>query len=295
MRHIYTLCLFTATCLPSLLLGQTITHTINEVQGELFSSPLIEQIVTVGGIVTGTGEYGYFIQDGDGAWNGIFVYDNTNLPTVGDNIVVQAEVAEYFDNTELLNITYFETLSSGNDLPIASQLPTGTIGNSGEPYEGCLVRIYNAQCTTPDAEYGEAYFSDGSGDCKVNDLLYIPDPAWVQDEYYTITGPLNYSYEEYKIEPRSGADISIGMGTNEITIKEVNIYPNPSSDIISFNAGTTRNMAVVNFYDSRGRRVVTKEVSAGRISLDVSYFYPGTYQMECITGTSIYKSSVLIF
>ena len=54
-------------------------------------------------------------------------------------------------------------------------------------------------------------------------------------------------------------------------------------------------MAVVNFYDSRGRRVVTKEVSTGRISLDVSDFYPGTYQMECITETSIYKSSVLIF
>ena len=114
------------------------------------------------------------------------------------------------------------------------------------------------------------------------------------DEYYTITGPLNYSYEEYKIEPRSGADISIGMGTNEITIEEVNIYPNPSSDMISFNAGTANEMAVVNFYDSRGRIVVTKEVSMEHFT-DVSYFYPGTYQMECIKGTSIYKSSVLIF
>ena len=51
MRHLYALCLFTATCLPSFLLGQTITHTIHDVQGELFSSPLIEQIVTVGGIL----------------------------------------------------------------------------------------------------------------------------------------------------------------------------------------------------------------------------------------------------
>ena len=57
-------------------------------------------------------------------WN--FCIRQTNLPTVGD-IVVQAEVVEYFDNTELLNITYFETLSSGNDMPIVSQLPTGTI------------------------------------------------------------------------------------------------------------------------------------------------------------------------
>ena len=63
----------------SFLSAQTITNTIHDVQGELFSSPLIEQIVTVHGIVTATAEYGYFIQDGDGAWNGVFVYDNTFL------------------------------------------------------------------------------------------------------------------------------------------------------------------------------------------------------------------------
>lgn len=148
-------------------------------QGELFSSPLIEQIVTVHGIVTATAEYGYFIQDGDGAWNGIFVYDSTYLPEVGDDIVVEAEVDEYFDNTELLNLTYFEVLSSGNEMPNASQQPTGFLVATGEPYEGFLVTIYNAQCINTDAEYGEAYFNDGTGDCKVNDLMYLPETDWV--------------------------------------------------------------------------------------------------------------------
>lgn len=274
----------------SILSAQTVTHTISEVQGELFSSPLIEQIVTVQGIVTGTGEYGYFIQDGEGAWNGVFVYDNTIQPEVGDDMVVQGEVAEYFENTEILNVTDHTIVSSGNTLPNASQQPTGFIGATGEPFEGCLVTIYNAQCTTPDAEYGEALFNDGSGECKVNDLLHIPDPAWVQDEYYTITGPLNYSYEEYKIEPRSASDISIGMSTAEMIVEEFTVYPNPTVESINFNL---QHDAVVNFYDANGRRVVVKEVTAGQVNLDVSYFYHGTYLMECITEKGIYKSSFL--
>lgn len=272
----------------SILSAQTPTHTISEVQGELFSSPLIEQIVTVQAIVTATGEYGYFVQDGEGPWNGVFVYDQLYTPSVGDNVIIQAEVAEYFDNTELLNLSYFETVSSGNDLPAASQQPTGFIGATGEPYEGCLVRIYNAQCTTPDAEYGEAFFDDGSGECKVNDLLYIPEPAWVQDEYYTITGPLNYSYEEYKIEPRSAADVSIGLEAGSIEVSEFNVFPNPTVENIQFNL---QHDTVVNFYDNNGRKVVVKELRAGLIDLDVSYFYPGTYHMECITEKGVSKSS----
>ena len=274
----------------SSLSAQTITHTIHDVQGELFSSPLIEQIVTIHGIVTATAEYGYFIQDGDGPWNGIFVYDSTYLPEIGDDVVVEGEVAEYFDNTELLNLIYFEVLSSGNDLPNASQQPTGFLGATGEPYEGGLVTIYNAQCTNPDAEYGEAYFSDGSGDCKVNDLMYLQDPTWVQGEYYTITGPLNYSYEEYKIEPRDAADVSIGMSACERPIMEFNVFPNPTAEIIQFSLNEN---AVVSFYDNNGRRVVREQVNSGNITLDVSYFYPGVYHMECVSSKGLFKSSFL--
>jgi hypothetical protein len=275
----------------SFISAQTVTHTIIEVQGELFSSPLIEQIVTVQGVVTATSEFGYFIQDGDGAWNGVFVYDNTNLPSVGDHIVVQGEVAEYFDNTELLNITYFEVGTSGNDLPSAAQLGTGFIGVTGEPYEGCLVRIYNAECTTPDADYGQGYFNDGTGDCMVDDLIYAPDPAWVLGEYYTITGALNYSFEEYKIEPRTSSDVSIGMYTEFIELTKLSLFPNPTTDFVTFNLNQD---AVVNIYDNNGRLVVVENLQAGEVVLNVSNYYPGTYRIDCVSGTSISRTSFIV-
>ena len=34
-----------------------------------------------------------------------------------------------------------------------------------------------------------------------------------------------------------------------------------------------------------------KELSVGTIDIDVSYFYPGTYHMECITDKGVSKSN----
>jgi hypothetical protein len=267
--------------------AQTVTHTIAQVQGELFSSPLIEQIVTIQGIVTAANDYSYFMQDGTGAWNGVYIYDNTNLPAVGDNVILQGEVSEYYDLTEISNITYFETVSSGNDLPAAINLTTGFIAESGEPYEGCRVRITNAVCTNPDLGFGDGYFDDGSGDCMIDDMLYTPDPAWMLGEYYSVTGVLTYTYEEYKIEPSNAADVSIGMAVGSIEVSVINLYPNPTVDAINFRLISNAKAYV---YDANGRLVFTQDVEAGEVSLDVSGLRQGTYRMDCVSETSIVRS-----
>ncbi|HHZ81451.1 MAG TPA: T9SS type A sorting domain-containing protein [Flavobacteriales bacterium] len=268
--------------------AQTVTHTIAEVQGELFASPLIEQIVTVQGIVTAANDFSYFIQNGSGAWNGIYIYDNTNLPTVGDDVILEGEVSEYYDLTEISNITYFETVSSGNELPAVVIVESGVLGASGEPYEGCLVQIVNAVCTNPDADFGQGYFNDSSGDCMVDDMLYMPDPAWVIDEYYSITGVLTYSYDEYKIEPRDASDVSIGMAVGTIELISVNLYPNPTVDAINFTLNTA---AIASVYDVNGRLVFSENVNAGNNTLEVSGLRAGSYRVDCVSDLSISRAS----
>ena len=268
--------------------AQTVTHTIAEVQGELFSSPLIEQVVTVQGVITSASDYSYFIQDGSGPWNGVYVYDNTNLPTVGDHVILQGQVIEYYDLTEITNITYFETVSSGNDLPAAVELTTGFIGTSGEPYEGCLVKITNAACTNTDLGFGDAYFDDGSGDCMIDDMLYTPDPAWVLGEYYSVTGVLTYTYEEYKIEPSSAADVSIGMALGAIEVSVIHIYPNPTVDVLNFRLNSNAKAYV---YDTNGRLVFTQDVASGEVNIDVSGLRHGKYRIDCVSKTSIMRAS----
>ena len=285
VRHFLTASgVFAATFMSA----QTVTHTIAEVQGELFASPLIEQVVTVQGVITSASDYSYFIQDGSGPWNGVYVYDNTNLPAVGDNVILQGEVIEYYDLTEITNITYFETVSSGNDLPAAVELMTGYIGTSGEPYEGCLVSITNAACTNTDLGFGDAYFDDGTGDCMIDDMLYTPDPAWVLGEYYSVTGVLTYTYEEYKIEPSSAADVSIGMAVGSIEISVINIYPNPTVDALNFRLNSN---AKAYIYDTNGRLVFTQDVASGEVNLDVSGLRLGTYRVDCVSKTSIMRAS----
>jgi len=285
VRFFFTIaCIFVAT----LTSAQEVTHTIAQVQGELFASPLIEQVVTIQGIVTAANDYSYFMQDGSGAWNGIYIYDNTNLPAVGDDVILQGEVSEYWDLTEISNITYFETVSSGNDLPAAVELGTGVIGASGEPYEGCRVKIFNAVCTNPDLGFGDAYFDDGTGDCMVDDMLYTPDPAWVTGEYYTVTGVLTYNYEEYKIEPSSADDVSIGMAVGSIEVSVINIYPNPTVDAINFRLNSNAKAYV---YDTNGRLVFTQDVVSGDVNLDVSGLRHGTYRVDCVSETSIMRAS----
>jgi hypothetical protein len=268
--------------------AQTVTHTIAEVQGELFASPLIEQIVTVQGIVTAANDFSYFIQNGSGAWNGIYIYDDTNLPTVGDDVILEGEVSEYYDLTEISNITYFETVSSGNELPAVVIVESGVLGASGEPYEGCLVQIVNAVCTNPNADFGQGYFNDSSGDCMVDDMLYMPDPAWVIDEYYSITGVLTYSYDEYKIEPRDASDVSIGMAVGTIELISVNLYPNPTVDAINFTLNTA---AIASVYDVNGRLVFSENVNAGNNTLEVSGLRAGSYRVDCVSDRSISRAS----
>ena len=76
--------------------------TIAEIQGMSDSSPYLEQIVTTTGYVMGTAEYGFFIQDGQGAWNGIWVLDYGDATVdIGDEVQVTGIVEEYHNLTEI--------------------------------------------------------------------------------------------------------------------------------------------------------------------------------------------------
>ena len=178
--------------------------TIYEIQGQQAHSPYDGEIVKTTGIVTGVFSGSYFIQDGEGEWNGVYVYGSSSV-AVGDEIELIAEVDEYYDLTELKNISSFTLLSSGNELPEASVLDTW--GVNDEAYEGVLVKVEDAACTNDNVGFGEWELNDGSGPCRVDDMGVVYSPAVGIN--YSVTGPLQYSYDFYKIEPRDENDIVI--------------------------------------------------------------------------------------
>ena len=178
--------------------------TIYQIQGQQALSPYEGQTVKTYGIVTGVYSGSYFIQDGEGEWNGVYVYSSESV-IVGDEIELTAEVDEYYDLTELKNVSSYTIISTGNPLPAASWLSTEEVND--EAYEGVLVKVENAICTNDNAGYGEWELDDGSGFCRIDDLGVVYSP--VLGLSYTVTGPLYYSFDFYKIEPRNESDIVI--------------------------------------------------------------------------------------
>jgi hypothetical protein len=298
MKHFYLtgLAIVGFFCGTNIAMGQAITHSISEIQGELFSSPLVGQSVTTTGIVYAnnvtsatSGVIGYFIQDGEGPWNGIFVFDNTQAPNIGDEVIIEGEVAEYYDATELINISFFQTVSSDNDLPEPSLATTGELSSS-EEYEGCFVRVINATCVVPDADYGEALFNDGSGELKVNDYMYLPETGWVLDETYSITGAIHYTFEEYKLEPRFAEDIIAGVVNNmdELEVQRLAIFPNPSQDIIRIG---TEAPGLLTLWDLSGRVVLQQNVQSIYPTIDVSMLNTGVYQVVMQAKNTRYQAT----
>src|SRR6056297_1230745 len=163
--------------------------TIYDIQGQQAASPLDGENVTTKGIVTAVFSSGYFIQDGDTAWTGIYIYDNTNSPTPGDSIQLTGDVSEYYELTEISNITDFTVLNQGNTMPEPAVINTG---DASEPWESVLIRVESATCTNPDIGYGEFEVDDGTGPLAVDDLGIAYSPMQGLD--YSVTGPLNYSF-----------------------------------------------------------------------------------------------------
>ena len=180
-------------------------QTIAEIQGSSDASPFDGQSVTTTGIVTAIAPQGYFIQDGTALRSGVYVYEQTNSPAIGDEVTLTGTVTEFYELTEIVDLTSFTINSSNNTLPDPISVFTGDASN--EDYEGMLVRIENATCTSTDIGFGEWQINDGSGALAVDDLMYLFSPDLDID--YGITGILTYTFSNYKIEPRSIDDVQI--------------------------------------------------------------------------------------
>lgn len=182
------------------------TVSIYDIQGQTDSSPYADQIISTTGIVTAVGSYYYWLQDGVGGWNGLYVYAGDNHGVqLGDSITITGEVVESYDQTRMEDIINQVIHSSGNTLPTSATITTTEV--SSEMYEGVLVSVINAECINPDLGYGEWEVDDGSGSCIVDDKMFEFNAE--SGTHYNVTGPVEYSYSNYKIEPRNENDVQI--------------------------------------------------------------------------------------
>lgn len=157
--------------------GGGATTLISAVQGASGASPLLGSVVEIQGVVvadfqgSGSGLSGFNVeeeqvdQDADPLTSeGIFVFDGAGSVPVqaGDVVRVRGTVQEYFNLTELANVTV-TVCSSGSALPSAASitLPVSTV-DTLERWEGMLVSVSGPSGsplvvteTFTDGRYGE--------------------------------------------------------------------------------------------------------------------------------------------
>ncbi|WP_082233310.1 chitobiase/beta-hexosaminidase C-terminal domain-containing protein [Halobacillus massiliensis] len=177
-------------------------QTIKEARGEDPGS-----IVKVEGIVTAAFETGgqtnYYIQD-DSA--GIIVRVPGNPAETGDKISATGEFSDYYGMQQILSSTAnLEVVSEGTGVPQPELVNSKSFtSDQGEDIEGEFVKVEDVEVVSKNS-YGDFTVKDSHGE-------FIITP---QDEnllktgntYEQISGVVNYSFEEYKLVPRSQKDV----------------------------------------------------------------------------------------
>jgi predicted extracellular nuclease len=255
-------------------------------------SPLAGQSVITGGIVTAVGVDGYFIQNSNtsGPWNGIFVFNSFNAPVIGDSVVFSANVVEYFNMTQLSGVSSFTIVSSGNAVNVTN-ITTAAVNTEG--YEGMLVRVNNANCVDGNSGFGQFIVNDGSGDALVSPTIFEYDG--LTGVVYNITGVIFYNFEEFKIMPRSAADVEVSTGINDLENKiAVNLFPNPvvshlrvEMDAANFTA--TEYVLV----DAAGKVVKSGLINQPSQLIDLSNLTAGFYNLN-LRGKNIWQSEKVL-
>lgn len=265
-------------------------HTVVEIQNNGGNPSAFEDSLTItSGVVTAikAGE-GYWIQDGMGAWTGIYVEDDINTPSRGDSITVTGKIDELFGVTQIALITNY-MLETAPVVPISASVVSSSDVNNLEDWEGVLVQVQAAECITEDANFGQWTINNGSSPADsvlVDDDLFSFAPTLGVD--YNVTGIGHYSFSASKLLPRDMADITTGAPS---AIKENNfkfaMFPNPATNQVVLSGVEN---SVVTIFNISGSIVYSSTIN-GLKNIDISNYSSGIYLVKIAgnTNTSVQK------
>ena len=232
--------------------NEPIETTIPEVQGEGMISPMVGQLVEVVGLVIGdlqeTYRDGFFIQDvigdsnsttSDGIW--VYQHGNSNIPDVnpGNEVTVTGYVIEWNKLTEIdVSEDQREVIinSSGHELPVPIELNPPEIFDDALTYfealEGMYVTAPDGVVVGPRNKYGECVIvrqsvftgrylfnpaTENGERIMVDDDSGFPVDVKLNDHVFNVLGVLDYTHENYKIQPTETFNVELAQDSEPIS------------------------------------------------------------------------------
>ena len=267
------------------------------------------------------GTNAWYIQDGNQPWSGLWIVATDTVARrqlaalrAGDSVIVTGTVTENFDVTQLSNVQAGVVVAAaGRPAPGPVVLPTGNFppqsGNGlplAEPYEGMLVRFNNVTVANVYPTFSdptEFTVDGGTGPVLVrrdgtHSFTNVPaDTAFGKtllregDKIAFLTGVMYYSFNSYKLTPRTNADfgaITVGVEDQQGDVIPGSFaldqnYPNPFNPSTLIAYGLPRSgyvtLKVYNILGQEVRTLVSASQGAGRytVRFDASSLATGLY------------------
>jgi hypothetical protein len=276
--------------------------TISEIQTSTApdgASPLDGVLVETSGIVTGvvTNTSGavtsFFIQDGTGAFSGIYVFGAPAAPVaMGDDVTVVGRVDEFNSLTEIVALVSATVTSSGNPQPTAENLSAADAAQ--EEWEGVLVRVADIECMNlPDMTNNFQWLgSSWQGDILVDDLMYDSTPT--VGTFYSVRGVITFTFGEWKVEPRMASDIEVSTGVDELAGNAVSLFPNPTNGVVTVDLSGITGRTELSLSDASGRVALSAVSSNERLVLDVSTLPTGIYVMTLRNANEVMSTRLSV-
>jgi hypothetical protein len=260
--------------------------TIAEVQSEADSSMYIDKVVEISGTVSAVATGGFFVQDANAAWSGIWVASDS-IVEVGDGVTVQGTVDEVGGVTTITDAT----VTMGTATLTVEAVPVLPEDITMEKWESVLIVLEGVRANAVDTVSGQwtAYTVDS---VTINDWIYASVP--VADDYYNVTGIVHVMGTVVYIEPRMEEDV-VNISATPINPEvgntiEFKVYPNPFDDriIIGNNDKLTR-IVVSNI---AGQRVMDIEYPGHEIR--TANLVSGVYLISLFTEEGIAKTERIV-
>jgi large repetitive protein len=156
---------------------EDLSVAIADVQGTGSASPMIGELVEVTGTITAIapGE-GFFMQDDNAAWSGIWVaYSNVSELAIGDGVVVEGTVDEV-DEVTTISATIVEVVDA--PLTVVAVVVDSPSSAKAEMYESVLVQVKGARANAANTSGVWSIYYETTDIVNVNKWFYTHMMHW---------------------------------------------------------------------------------------------------------------------
>lgn len=272
--------------------------------------------MTTRGVCTAAIGSTYWLETaGGGTRSGIAIFAPIQALTVGRQYLVAGGIQEFFGETEVVfNVFLQDEGAVAVPAPVNKTITalrdttcdSGQSLDTGEDYEGMLVRILEAK-TTEERTAGQSWFAAGPYPSAPDTILIDNDIARTFDptinQWTEVTGIQDVGFEAagtiFRIQPRGNADIVVntvlGVDGTKPTKVSLAVSPNPGRTPRVTFAVPRRDHVSIGVYDLAGRRLTTlvnREFEPGTYSVDWTgqQVGAGVYFYKMTVGSEVYST-----